>query len=77
MSRSREKQGYKSDVTLKEGIHLVVSWENIPLILTYNNLQVTIESTKPFVVGMLVTFFSVLLVIIASRYQTFAYLNCV
>ena len=35
----REKQGYKSDVSLKAGIHLFVFWENIPLILTYNNLQ--------------------------------------
>ena len=34
------KQGYKSDVSQKAGIHLVVSWETIPLILTYNNVQV-------------------------------------
>ena len=45
----REKQGYKSDVSLKAGIHLVVSWENIPLILTYSNLQAMlyIGTTKP------------------------------
>ena len=35
----REKQGYKSDVSLKAGMHLFVSWENIPLILTCSNLQ--------------------------------------
>ena len=34
----REKQGYKSDVSLKAGIHVFVSWDNIPLILTYSNL---------------------------------------
>ena len=28
----REKQGYKSDVSLKAGIQLVVPWENILLI---------------------------------------------
>ena len=28
----RKKKGYKSDVSLKAGIHLFVSWENIPLI---------------------------------------------
>ena len=36
---SKGKQGYKSDVSMKAGIHLFVSWENIPLILTYSNLQ--------------------------------------
>ena len=35
----REKQGYKSDVFLKAGIRLFVSWEKIPLILMYSNLQ--------------------------------------
>ena len=30
MGGSNEMQGYKSDVSLKIGINLVVSWKNIP-----------------------------------------------